>query len=132
MSFSRRDVNKDLLIKNSGPGTLDLFGLPRKAGVTSLPPGHQIVVPLMPTSDLGPQGDLHSELLSGLLVITGSGGKAERTAKGLLLSGVGPGDSVANVGGARIVLRPSFSLHIARPTRTTSTDSSRVDQPEEK
>ncbi|MEW6745587.1 MAG: hypothetical protein AB1486_22785 [Planctomycetota bacterium] len=114
--LGRRD-GRAIEIRNSGPGTLDLYGLPRAAGAMTLPPGYVVFAPDLPVLDRGPVGELHAELLSGLRVVTGEGLEVERTAQGLLLTGEGPGPAVADVGGARVLVAEGVRLHLGRARR---------------
>ncbi|MFO0982111.1 MAG: hypothetical protein U1E76_10290 [Planctomycetota bacterium] len=98
--------------------------MPRTAGVTELQPGYQIVIPNLPPLDRGPTGTIHEDVLSGLRVQTGDGVRLEHSPVGIMLSGTGPGDGLADIGGARVLVVEGFQLHLARVARPLPTAAS--------
>jgi hypothetical protein len=115
-TIDRRDDS--FVVKNSGPEVLKLDGLPREAGVSELPPGYKIIVPVLPPLDRGPTGTIREDILSGLRVQAGDGVSLVHSPVGIILGGTGPGDGLADVGGARILVVYGFQLHLARVPRS--------------
>lgn len=115
-TIDKRD--EAFMLKNSGPEVLKLEGLPRDAGVSELPPGYRIVVPVLPPLDRGPTGTIKEDILSGLRVQAGDGVSMDHSSVGIVLRGTGPGDGLADIGGARILVVYGFQLHLGRGART--------------
>lgn len=117
------------VLKNSGPEVVKLDGLPRAAGVAELQPGYRIVVPNLPPLDRGPAGKIQEDVLSGLRVQAGDGIRLEHSAVGLVLSGTGPGDGIADIGGSRILVVAGYQLHLARVARPVTLASPTAEMP---